>query len=98
MDDRKLIEQNVTARMMRKTLLALAILGPIPLLGMIWFIKERELAIYFVCAAVMMVSGGISGWVLFTQMLKVTRSEIEYRKFQKDKEKERNTTQQGNAS
>ena len=90
MDDRRLVEMNVTARTMRKRLQAFAWIIPIPLalslaLAEI-FVRDQSLTTGLVCAMILLISSSLSARHMFEQFERIAASELEYRKFKQETE------------
>ena len=86
LEDRELIDANVFARMMRKYMLAVAFLGPIPVAFVLGLIRDPKLGTPLICVMMLIVFGGLSSFWMFWEITRITTAEIEYRKFQSDKE------------
>jgi hypothetical protein len=86
MDDRKLIDTRVQARMMRGVMIAIAFLGPVPFSFVVGMMKDPSAKTFFICLMILVTLCGVMGFWLFFEMTRLATTEIELRKFQKDKE------------
>lgn len=92
MDDRKLINESVHARMMKNRALILAFLGPLPLAFLLGFVSDSGVRTYLACLVILVALLALSASEFFWEILRITRSEIEFRKFQTEKDQ---ATEQG---
>ncbi len=88
MDDRKLVETNVNARLMRRTLLITALLCPLLMLVAAPLVREPHIQRLLCCVAILTILMGLSASWLSFEIFRITEVEIQFRKF----EKERNST------
>ncbi len=86
MDDRKLIDTKVTARMMRGVMITIAFLGPVPFAFIVGSMKDPFVAEVMICAMIAVTLCGIMGFWLFFEMARLATTELELRKFHKEKE------------
>jgi DMSO reductase anchor subunit len=82
-DDRKLVEANVTARMMRKRLQIFTWVIPIPLALVLTIVRDQSLTTGLLCIMILSIFSGQSARHVFWQIERITASELEYRKFKK---------------
>jgi hypothetical protein len=85
MDDRKLIDTRVTARMMQKAMIAIGVIGPIPFILMISTIKKSSIVEVMMCGMIAVASCGTIGFWSYFEQVRLATAELEYRKFQKEK-------------
>ena len=85
MDDRKLVDTNVTAKIFRRTLLVAAFLAPALLLVFPIFRNAPEVQRFITCMAIVITLTCIAASQLFFQIFRTTQVEIEFRKFQKER-------------
>ena len=85
MNDRKLIEANVTARMANKHIIIAAILIPLSFGLVIYFMGNIKASYYLTLFIFIALVALISGGIAMQEITRITRSEIEYRKFKKEK-------------
>jgi len=92
MDDRKLIGTRVQARMMRVVMLGIAFLGPVPFAFIVSIMKDPSTRKYLLCLMILVTLGGVMGFWLFFEVARLATTEIELRKFQKEKETTKSET------
>lgn len=86
MDDRALLRANVSAKMMRRCFLIITIVAPFVLVQPIILLRSSEIATVFICLMVLTIIGGIATFWMHWDIVRLSQSEIEYRKFRKEKE------------
>jgi hypothetical protein len=85
MDDQKLIDTRVFARMMRGVMIAIILLGPIPFAFLIGVMKNPSLTTLLLCTMIGATLCGVMGFWMFFEMVRLATTELETRKFQEEK-------------
>lgn len=83
MDDRKLLENSVSAKAMRKKMLFLQYLGWIPFLFVMWLCRDYETSKYLIVFITLVVMGSLASRKMFGRIAEATTVEIELRKLQR---------------
>lgn len=86
MDDRKLIDTMTSARLMRWSLLGAAILGPLAFAFLSRKTSDPEVKRLFMWLTIVLFLVCLSASWFFKEIRRISESEIEYRKFKKEKE------------
>ena len=83
MDDRKLVEENVKARMLKKRTLLIALLIPIPFVFLLIMIRDRSLTHTLIYGIIVLPLGLLLARRVFWEIERITTTELEYRSFKK---------------
>jgi hypothetical protein len=93
MDDRKLVEANVRARMMQRSLHLTAYLGLLPFLYVYLIIYRQEVTTNLPGLVLMVFLVGDAGARFFRKIELLAMTELEFRKFKKDEDTRNKTSE-----